>query len=218
MATMSVIGDQFIAKCEMDLIVEKYSCGNFLITDIDHNILLKVKQCNTSCHRERVVLDIHDKPILMAREKIVTGHNRWNVFKGDSKSKKDKIFSIKKSHIIQFRPSVDVFLKNKNGCKEVYDFQIKGSWSKKNCTVNMRDTSATIAQMCKMESPAGNMKFVNEKCMVKIYPNVDYAFVVTLMAIVEAMDVTDKIDEVAAASVAADVVSMTFPVLPTKLF
>ncbi|KAL4568198.1 hypothetical protein LXL04_023805 [Taraxacum kok-saghyz] len=192
MAPMCVIGSQFIADCQMDLIVEQNSCGNLLITDINHNILLKVKPCNTSCHRQRVVLDVHDKPIVMIREKFVSGHKRWNVFRGDSKSKSDIIFSTKTFHMIQFKTSVDVFLTNKVGGKNVYDFKIKGSWSNRNCTINMGDTSGTIAQMYKMQSPTENMKFVKGNFMVTIYPGVDYAFVVTLMAIVEAMKTTHR--------------------------
>lgn len=48
--------------------------------------------------------------------------------------------------------------------------------------------------MHKME-PARSFRFVKDKFMVTIYPYVDYAFVVTLIAILEAMKSTDSTDD-----------------------
>ncbi|KAL4572578.1 hypothetical protein LXL04_019358 [Taraxacum kok-saghyz] len=191
---VSVIGSQFIAPYQFDIIVDRSSRGSHVITDNNHKILFKVKSCNTSFHLQRVLLDVDDKPIVTIRQKIMTEHYRWNVFKGDSKRESDIIFTTKTPHMIQFKTGVQVFLANKASNKKACDFKIEGSWSKKNCTINMGDTSATIAQMYKMQS-SENIKFASDKFKVTIYPGVDYAFVVTLIAIVEAM----KKDEVAAA-------------------
>ena len=77
----------------------------------------------------------------------LTAHGGMNVFRGDSKNKSDLIFHTKKHHLIQFKTGVDVFLGNKASGKHVNDFNIKGKWSKKDCTINRGDTSATIAQV-----------------------------------------------------------------------
>ncbi|CAH1433247.1 unnamed protein product [Lactuca virosa] len=124
-------------------------------------------------------------------------HDRWNVFRGDSKSKSDMVFTTKTPHVIQSKTNVHVFLANKTNSKDVCDFKIKGSWSKRNCTIYMGDTSTTIAQVNKMQS-SENIKLIKDKFMVTIYPNVDYAFVVTLIAIVEAMKSSNTKGEVAA--------------------
>ena len=74
-------------------------------------------------------------------------HDRWNVFRGDSKSKSDMVFTTKTAHVFQSKTNVHVFLANKTGSKDVCDFKITGSWSKKNCTIYMGETSTTIAQV-----------------------------------------------------------------------
>ncbi|KAI3781396.1 hypothetical protein L2E82_11410 [Cichorium intybus] len=193
---VSVIGSQFMAPYQFDIKVEINSSGNLVITDTNHKIMLKVKRCDTSFHSQRVLLDADDKPIVMMREKIMTEHDRWNIFRGDSKSKSDIIFTTKTPHMIQFKTCVHVFLANKTSSKGVCDFKIQGSWSKRNCTIFKGDTSTTIAQMYKMQS-SENVKFVKNKFMVTIYPRVDYAFVVTLIAIVEAMKSSDTKDAIA---------------------
>ncbi|CAI9294311.1 unnamed protein product [Lactuca saligna] len=184
-APVSVIGPQFMASSKFDIIVDTTLRGNIVITDMNHKILLKVKPFDTSFHHQRVLLDADDEPIAMIRQKLMTAHERWNVFRGDSKSNSDIIFSTKERHMIQIKTAIDVCLANKTS-SDVCDFKLKGSWSNRNCTVYVGDTSTPIAQMFKME-PSKNVKWVEGKFMVTIYPNVDYAFVVTLIAIVEAM-------------------------------
>ncbi|KAI3781385.1 hypothetical protein L2E82_11398 [Cichorium intybus] len=206
---VSVIGSQFMVPYQFDIIVETNSSGNLVITDITHKIMLKVKPCDTSFHYQRVLLDAFDKPIVMIRDKLMSEHKRWNVFRGESKSKSDIIFSTKTPHMIQSKTSVHVFLANKTSSKDVCDFKIKGSWSKRNCTFYIGDTSATIAQMYKLDS-VENAKFSKDKFMVTIYPNVDYAFVVTLIAIIDAMKSSKTEDEVAE-EVMGNIVGTFFP-------
>ncbi|CAI9294319.1 unnamed protein product [Lactuca saligna] len=185
-APVSVIGSQFMAPFQLDVIVDTTLRGNIVITDMNHKILLKVKPCDTSFRHQRVLVDADDKPIAMIREKLMTLHGRWSVFRGESESNSDIIFSAKIHNLIQFKTGVDVFLENKTSCADVCDFKMKGSWSNRNCTIFVGGTSTPIAQMSKMQS-SKNMKWVEGKFMVTIYPKVDYAFVVTLIAIVEAM-------------------------------
>ncbi|KAI3781384.1 hypothetical protein L2E82_11397 [Cichorium intybus] len=179
---VSVIGTQFMTQDQFDITVETNSSGNLVITDTNHKIMLKVKPCDSSFHYQRVLLDAFDKPIVLIREKVMSEHNRWNVFRDESKSKSDLIFSTKTPHMIQSETILHVFLANKTSSKDVCDFKIKGSWSKRNCTFYMGDTSTTIAQ-----DSSKNAKLGKDNFMVTIYPNVDYAFVVTLISITGSM-------------------------------
>ncbi|KAJ9547700.1 hypothetical protein OSB04_020243 [Centaurea solstitialis] len=182
MAAVSVIGSQFMAPYPFDIIIDINSGGKLVITDINHKIILKVKSCDTTFHHKRVLLDVNDKPIATLREKIMSKHNRWKVFRGKSTSDSNMIFSMKQPNMIQFKTSLNVFLANNK--------VIKGSWSKRKCTIYAGDSSTRIAQMHKME-PSKNKKFNKGKFMVTIQRNVDYAFVVALIAIVDAMKRTD---------------------------
>ncbi|KAI3786995.1 hypothetical protein L1987_41132 [Smallanthus sonchifolius] len=187
---VSVIGSQFIAPYPFEVIIVTNSSGDLLITDINHKILFKVKPCNTSTHEQRVLLDADDIPIVMMREKTWTAHSGWKVFKGDSNADSEMIFSTKTPKVIQSKTNVHVFLANKTSSKDFCDFKITGSWSKRSCSIYIGESSTIIAQMHKMEPPR-SFRFVKDKFMVKIYPYVDYAFVVTLIGIVEAMKSSD---------------------------
>ncbi|KAD3067606.1 hypothetical protein E3N88_35486 [Mikania micrantha] len=109
-------------------------------------------------------------------------HDRWNVYKGESNNGQDIIFSIASNHMIQFKTHLKVFLANKTSGGDECDFTIKGKWSKKNCKIYMGNSSTVIAQMDKMNAN-------KDKFMVTINPMVDYAFVVSLIAIVHAMEI-----------------------------
>ncbi|KAK1440467.1 hypothetical protein QVD17_06294 [Tagetes erecta] len=191
-APVSVIGSEFTVPYAFDIIVDKSPGGEMIITDVNHKILLKVKSCDTSFHSERVLLTADDKVIVKLREKIMSEHNRWNVYRGDSKADENLIFSTKEKNWIQFKTSLQVFLANKTSGKDVCDFMIKGSWSKKNCQVYVGDNdSITIAQMHKKDE-SKKLKSEKNKFMVSINPNVDYAFVVALIAIIGAINTVNE--------------------------
>ncbi|KAI3829007.1 hypothetical protein L1987_03120 [Smallanthus sonchifolius] len=187
----SVIGPQFIAPYPLELIVDKYPCRHLVITDSDHKIMLKVKPYDTTFHCQRVLLDANDKPIAMLREKNMSMHSAWNIFKGESKADSDMIFSTKAEHMMQFKINFSVKLANKRNNNNDCDLRIKGSWSKKNCTIYMGDSSTAIAQMHKPQ----NLKYATDKFTVTIQPNIDYACVVALFAIVDAIENPDEIKQ-----------------------
>ncbi|XP_076936510.1 protein LURP-one-related 15-like [Bidens hawaiensis] len=190
---VSVVGSEFTAPYSLDIIVDRRSGGNMIITDINHNILLKVKSCNTTFHYERALHQPDGRIIVRLRDKIISQHNRWKVYRGDSRSNNNLIFSTKQPNMIQFKTSLQVFLENKTSGNDACDFKIKGSWSKRKCKIYTGDSysSTTIAQMYKKDK-SKKVKLDKNKFMVTIYPNVDYAFVVALIAIVDAMKTVDK--------------------------
>ncbi|PWA84053.1 LURP1-like domain-containing protein [Artemisia annua] len=234
---ISVIGPQFVAPSQLELIVETHAPGNLVITDTDHKILLRGPKpgmkdasvprvdgdvladngnkgvttgmpqqpmqavsgnavqddiADSTFHRKRLVLDPDYRPLLLLQEKNLSAHQRWNVFRGESKSDSDLIFTCKHKHISQwFKMQVNVFLANKCSSEDNYDFNIKGSWSDTNCTIHMQESSTPIAQMHKFQ-PKKNAKLAKGKYMITVNPNVDYAFVVALIAILDGMNNEEK--------------------------
>lgn len=77
----------------------------------------------------------------------MTSHERWSVFRGESESNSDIIFSTKEPHMFQIKTALDVFLAKKTSSDDVCDFKLKGSWSNRNCTIFVGDTSTPIAQV-----------------------------------------------------------------------
>nr|GEW89765.1 protein LURP-one-related 10-like [Tanacetum cinerariifolium] len=195
---VSVIGSQFVAPHPLEVIVEIFSSGNIVITDTDNKIILKVKPCDSSFHLQRLLVDPYDRPLVLLREKNLSEHKRWEVFRGDSKTDSNLIFSTKTKHMIQSKTHVNVFLANKTSDKDYCDFKIEGSWSKRNCSIHMRGSSSPIAQIHTYQ-PIENAQLAKGKFMVTIYPSVDHAFVVALIAILDGMKNSDSTDQVAGA-------------------
>lgn len=65
----SVIGSEFTVPYAFDIIVERSSGGKMNITDVNNNVLLKVKPCNTTFHYERALLSADGKVIVRLCDK-----------------------------------------------------------------------------------------------------------------------------------------------------
>lgn len=71
----SIIGSQFCAPSPLDLAVARkvmtVSDGNFVVEDVNCNILFKVKGALLSIHDRRVLLDATGNPIVTLRKKVL---------------------------------------------------------------------------------------------------------------------------------------------------
>ncbi|XP_059642669.1 protein LURP-one-related 10-like [Cornus florida] len=188
-----IVGTQFCAPYPVDLGITRkvltITDGNFIVTDVNGNVMFDVKGSFLSLHDRRVILDVTGKPILTLRQKILTAHQRWRVYRGDSSDSKDLIFTAKTSSIIQIKTNLDVFLTN-NTTEDHCDFKVKGSWLERSCVVYAGDSSTIVAQMHKKHS-VQSVLLGKDKFMVTVYPNVDYAFIVALMVILDEVNRAD---------------------------
>jgi uncharacterized protein YxjI len=184
---VAIISPQFCAPYPVDLtIVRKLLTvteGNFAVTDVNGNVMFKIKGKFFSLRDRRVLLDAAGNPILTLQQKIMTAHRRWQVYRGDSTDEKNLLFSAKKSSLIQFKTALDVFLAA-NKKEDVCDFKIKGSWLERSCTMYLGDTSTIIAQMHRKHS-VQSIVLGKDTFAVTVYPNVDYAFIVALVVVLE---------------------------------
>lgn len=74
---------------------------------------------------------------------LMSTHDRWQVFRGESTESCDLIFTAKRSSVFQLKTKLDVFLANNR--EEVCDFKVKGSWLDRSFVVYAGDTdSSTI--------------------------------------------------------------------------
>ncbi|XP_058739794.1 protein LURP-one-related 10-like [Vicia villosa] len=178
-----IIGPQYCAPYPLELAVVKkvmtISDGNYVVTDVNGNIVFKVKDPLLTLHERRVLLDAAGYPIITLRRKIATMHDRWEAYRGDSTKSKDLIFTAKKSSIIQLKINLEVFLAG-NTKEDVCDFKVKDSES--SCIVYVGESNNTLAKMQKKET-VKSVLFGKDHLMVTVYPNVDYAFIVALMLI-----------------------------------
>ncbi|QCE12036.1 hypothetical protein DEO72_LG10g3275 [Vigna unguiculata] len=182
----TVIGPQFCAPYPVDLaVVMKVMtlADNFVVTDVNGNVVFKVKGSLMTLRDRRVLIDAAGQPIVTLRRKMMTAHDRWQAFRGESTEAKDLIFSVKRSSFIQFKSKLDVFLAN-NTREDVCDFKVKGSWLERSCVVYAGETNNIVAQMHKKHT-VQSILIGKDHFMVTIYPNIDYAFIVALVVILD---------------------------------
>ncbi|XP_022743298.1 protein LURP-one-related 15-like [Durio zibethinus] len=187
---VSVIGPQYCCPQPVDLVmvgkVWTLTEGNFTVTDINGNIMFKIKAKSFSMHDCRLLLDATGNPICTLRPKIMTAHDRWQVFRGESTEEKDLIITVKRSSMIQVKSKLHVFLGN-NPKEDVCDFRVEGTWSERSCVIYSGESNTIVAQMHKKVS-VESVLLGKDKFMVTVYPNVDYAFIVALVAILDGIN------------------------------
>ncbi|GAU17199.1 hypothetical protein TSUD_178290 [Trifolium subterraneum] len=192
----TIIGPQYCAPYPLDLTIVKkvmsVSDGNFAVTDVNGNIVFKVKGSLLTLRDRRVLVDASGNPVTTLRRKIATLHDRWEAFRGESTDSKDLVFTLKRSSLIQYKTKLDVFLAG-NKKEDVCDFQVRGSWLERSCIVYAGESNNIVAQMHKKHT-IKSLLIGKDHFMVKVYPNVDYAFIVALIVILDEINDDEKDD------------------------
>nr|GMC93814.1 protein LURP-one-related 10-like [Ipomoea batatas] len=144
--------------------------------------LFKVKRINSFFSSKVVIYDAVQNPIVTLRPKANSRRSRWQVFRGESKANTDIIFSARLSSFFQFNRNLDVFLRN-NIAEKICDFKIKASNSANKCDI-YGSSSLLIAQMKRKG-------ILRTHFMMSVNPNVDYAFIVALIVILDEIAISD---------------------------
>ncbi|CAB4284893.1 unnamed protein product [Prunus armeniaca] len=84
----------------------------------------------------------------------------------------------------QLKTTLHVFLAN-NTTENAPDFKIKGSWLQRSCVIYAGNPSTIISQMHKKQT--ANL-FAKDTFIVTISPGIDYAFIVALIVILDAIN------------------------------
>ncbi|XP_047333584.1 protein LURP-one-related 15-like [Impatiens glandulifera] len=194
---IAVIGTQYcVSEYPVDLIIERkaraLTTGNFSVTDLKQNLMFKI-QVQWSLHDNRILRDPMGKPIVTLRQKIRTIHGRWEVFRGDSHHERDLLFTAKTTSWLQWKTKMDIFLVN-NYSEEYPDFRLEGSYSEKSGIIYYGNghSQAILAQMHKKDT-VKSVLLGKDNFRVTVYPNVDYAFIVSLIAILDDIDMSNSL-------------------------
>ncbi|KAK8959908.1 hypothetical protein KSP40_PGU006114 [Platanthera guangdongensis] len=125
--------------------------------------------------------DVRRRTLLTMMTKVVTVHDSWQAFAGDSTDDKDRVFNMRRRS--SNTPSEDVWLVFlvANTKEEVCDFKIIGSYHKKIYTFYKGDSSSIVAQVTKEHNVKLSKK--KETFGATISANCDYAFVAALITI-----------------------------------
>ncbi|CAM8963723.1 unnamed protein product [Rhodiola kirilowii] len=183
----AIVSPQYVSPHPLDLsVVRKFVAlteGNFGVTDLQGNLLFKVKDHLFHIHDHRVLVDANGHPVMTLRKKVRTMHGRWQVFRGDSTEERDLLFTVRETSMIQLKAKLDVFLAH-NKDQKVCDYKVKGSFFERSCTVYAGETSNIVAQMHK-KMTAGSILLDKTKFNITVYPNVDYAFITAIVVILD---------------------------------
>ncbi|CAA7389312.1 unnamed protein product [Spirodela intermedia] len=156
--------------------------GDFTVKDVEGNDVFRVKGVIFSMRGKRVLEDAVGNPLITMQQKLWSAHSWWNVFRGDSIDDSDLLFTAKRSSLFQLKTKLDVFLAA-NTKDDVCDFRVKGSYLESSCIIYQGDSSVIVAQMKKYT--VKSMILGKDSFGVTIYPNVDHAFIVALIVILD---------------------------------
>ncbi|PKI35931.1 hypothetical protein CRG98_043685 [Punica granatum] len=120
----------------------------------------------------------------------MTAHCRWQAFRGESNDPNNLMFSAKTSSILFVKTKLHVFLAH-NTKEDVCDFRVEGSWLERSCKIYIGESSTVIAEMHKKHT-LQSILVGKDNYMVTVHPNIDYAFIVALIVILDEINHTGQ--------------------------
>ncbi|KAB5561767.1 hypothetical protein DKX38_006724 [Salix brachista] len=158
-----VIGPQYLAQYPVELAVSTKLLtlgeNDFKVADINGTVIFHVKSKLLTLHDRRYMKDASGNTLVNLRQKVVSVYRRWEAFRGESKEDKDLLFTAKKSKLFQYKTGLDIFLPNSKGGGP--DFKMHRKHSLKSKVLETDNFGVTV------------------------YPNVDYAFIIALVVILD---------------------------------
>lgn len=86
---------------------------------------------------------------LLLRMQAFSVVTTWQVYRGEGRSEKDLIFSVRRSSIFQMKTKLAVFVAKKRfRLEDVCNYTVEGSWFQRSCQVYAQDSSTLLAQVC----------------------------------------------------------------------
>ncbi|PWA92990.1 hypothetical protein CTI12_AA075950 [Artemisia annua] len=195
MNPITIVSSRFLSSDQLDLKIERkpfsLSQGDFTVTNTDGGVIFDIKQNFFSLFDRRVMFDAAGIPVLSFHKKLWSFLPGWDVFRGDSN---EKIFCAKeRSPFFPIITSLNVFL----GCntkENVCDFKVKSGWFDESCTIYAGDDTTIVAKMRKKHT-FQSIALGKDRYDVMVYPNVDYAFIVALVVILQELNEEKNNDE-----------------------
>ncbi|KAL1360035.1 hypothetical protein HN51_005377 [Arachis hypogaea] len=181
----AIINHQYCVPHEVDLIITKQVTfggdDNFTVTDINKNVVFTVMGPLATFvmpRKERFLRDARGNTVLRLRKAI--GDDIWKAYRGESTEQRDLIFSRRQPPPFQLKANMGVFLANNT--TQVCDFKIlKQNSFGQSWLVCIGESDNVVAQI----THEVFTWFSRKKFMVKVYPNIDYAFIVALTVTLE---------------------------------
>ncbi|WZZ18711.1 hypothetical protein YC2023_111800 [Brassica napus] len=114
-----------------------FKYGNYDIRDVNGNMLFQVKKPGFGYFsgRKMFLLDGSGSPVLTMKEKTMTMHGRWKVYRGGSTEECDLLYSVKSSTMqVLLTTELKVFLGH-NHEEQICDFIVRLMKDERSCAV-----------------------------------------------------------------------------------
>ncbi|WRX12180.1 LURP-one-related - like 3 [Theobroma cacao] len=185
---IKVVGDRFCVPYTMELLVKRkiqsFSNAHYDVFDATGNVLLQVDGGVWNFQRKRVMKDPAGLPVITMREKqALSWKQQWVVHQGESSEKDHFICCVRRSNALQIKNKLDVCLASRYK-DDGRDFRVTGSFA--SLSFKVRRGNSIIAEVSH-NFTWGSCKG-KESFKVKVYPEVDYAFIVALVVIMHEND------------------------------
>ncbi|KAG2324938.1 hypothetical protein Bca52824_007666 [Brassica carinata] len=187
---ISVVGNQFCNPYPMELVVKRkvqnFSKDHYQVFDPSGNLLLQIHGQAWGFNRKRVMRDPAGFTVLTMRQKGIRLKRKWEVHGGESKEKEDLLFTVQQSSAMSLKTSVDVFLAENNNVKKssTCDFHASGGYS--NISFKVFKSDALIAGVgVTHKFTWGSYCKGKYNFRVSVNPEVDYAFIIALLVMVD---------------------------------
>ncbi|XWS65781.1 hypothetical protein CRYUN_Cryun05aG0143200 [Craigia yunnanensis] len=179
---IKVVGDRFCVPYTMELLVKRkiqsFTNAHFDVFDTTGNVLLQVDGGVWNFQKKRVMKDPAGLPVITLREKALSWKQQWLIHQGESSERNHFLFSVQRSNALQIKNNLDVFLASQFK-EDGRDFRVSGSFTSLSFKVRRGNSIiAEVSHNVTWGSCKGKQSF-----KVKVYPEVDYAFIVALLVI-----------------------------------
>ncbi|KAH8933663.1 hypothetical protein BDL97_18G041800 [Sphagnum fallax] len=185
---MVVVAPEYCLPSAISLAVTKkvlsFSGGDWTISDPAGNIVFRVDGKVWTVRNRMYLVDAAGYKVISMQRKILSFHAAWHMYAGDSEQ---LVCTVKKSSILQLRPSMNVFLAS-NTTERIPDFTLKGNFLERNLTIFHGQEA--IAQVTR-QITFTNLLIDKDTFGITVFPGADYAFVIALLVIMDAIYLHD---------------------------
>ncbi|KAE8695481.1 protein LURP-one-related 14-like isoform X3 [Hibiscus syriacus] len=180
---VKVVEERFCMPYTMELRVKKrllsFSKYHYQVFDATGNLLLQVDGGVWKFQKKRVMRDPAGLPVATLRSKTLSWKHEWVIHQGESSESKHFLCCVRRSNAMMIKNNQDVYLGNGGR-----DFHLSASLSSLSFKVKRGNTViAEVRHNFTWESCKGKETF-----KVKVYPDVDYAFIIALLVIMNEND------------------------------
>jgi len=179
-----VVDSQYCSPEHVTLSVARritdFNNGNFAFADSDGKLMFKLEQKKVFFGGDRTVLrDASDCPVVSVKKKAISMHDTYQVYRGTSG---DELFTLKDKFLND--KSNEAYVIQLEGAAEPA-FEVTGDFVRRNYQIVYKHSNI-VAEVSKKFSISSFFTGKN-KYAVRVSPNVDQAFVATVVTIMEAV-------------------------------